>query len=110
MLTLPRIQVLGIRKYHQLHTVAYGEGIAAVRGSQGQEYDGTAELWFDSFEFLDSNGKRPEAQAAGLALLEDEKNFIDLPNSPIFWVHENKVVEWVSFWVLGIAMSLSDGD
>jgi len=85
--------VLGCRKYHQLHTFA--EGPAAPRGSQGTDFDGVAELWFDSMEFLAENAKNPAAVAAGQHLLEDEKNFIDLPNSPIFWVHENKVHEWV---------------
>lgn len=79
--------------FEKQHTVADGGPAASARNSLGTEYDGVAELWFDSFEFLEQNGKRPEAQAAGRALLEDEKNFIDLPNSPIFWVHENKVVD-----------------
>lgn len=33
----------------------------------------------------------PESQAAGLALLEDERKFIDLPRSPLF-IGEEKVI------------------
>ena len=36
--------------------------------------------------------RRPEAQAAGALLLEDEKRFIDLPRSPLWWGEERVVV------------------
>ena len=47
---------------------------------------------FDSLEALAENGRRPEAQAAGALLLEDERKFIDLPNSPLWWGQEREVV------------------
>ena len=43
-------------------------------------------------EALAENGRRPEAQAAGALLLEDEKRFIDLPKSPLWWGQERVVV------------------
>ena len=88
-----RAEALGIRRYVQVHTIDDERlaGIAAVRGSLGQDYDGIAELWFDSADALAAQ-PTPEGQKAGLELLEDERNFIDLPNSPIFFAQENEVV------------------
>ena len=45
------------------------------------EYDGVAELWFDSLESANENARRPEAQAAAALLLEDERRFIELRRS-----------------------------
>lgn len=92
-LVAARADVLGIRRYVQVHTIDDERlaGIAAVRGSLGQEFDGIAELWFDSADAL-ATEPSPQAQQAGLELLEDERNFIDLPNSPIFFTQENEVV------------------
>lgn len=92
-LVAARAEVLGIRRYVQVHTVDDERlaGVAAVRGSLGQEYDGIAELWFDSADALAADPS-PAAQQAGLDLLEDERNFIDLPHSPIFFAQENVVV------------------
>ena len=92
-LVAARAEVLGIRRYVQVHTIDDERlaGIAAVRGSLGQEYDGIAELWFDSSDALAAE-PTPESQKAGLELLEDERNFIDLPNAPIFFANENEVV------------------
>jgi len=56
------------------------------------EYDGVAELWFDSLEALAANGQRPEARAAAALLLEDERRFIDLARSPLWWGQERAVV------------------
>jgi hypothetical protein len=51
-----------------------------------------AELWFDSVESVIENGRRPEAQAAAAMLLEDERRFIDLARSPLWWGEEKVVV------------------
>lgn len=84
---------LKIRRYVQLHSLpeAANIGMRASREAP-EEYDGVAELWFDSLEALAENGRRPEAQAAGALLLEDEKRFIDLPKSPLWWGQERVVV------------------
>ncbi|WP_296594801.1 EthD domain-containing protein [Phenylobacterium sp.] len=86
-------QTLGIRRYVQSHSLASAasEGLRASRDAPA-EYDGVAELWFDSLEAVIENGRRPEAQAAGALLLEDEKRFIDLPRSPLWWGEEHVVV------------------
>ena len=86
-------ETLGIRRYVQLHSLP-ATASAALRASRDAppEYDGVAELWFDSLQALADNGARPEAQAAGRLLLEDERRFIDLPKSPLWWGEEKVIV------------------
>jgi uncharacterized protein (TIGR02118 family) len=86
-------ETLRIRRYVQLHSLP-AETHSAIRASRQapDEYDGVAELWFDSLEAILENGQRPEAQAAGALLLEDEKRFIDLPRSPLWWGEERVIV------------------
>ena len=86
-------EVLQIRRYVQLHSLP-AEASAALREARAgpEGFDGVAELWFDSLEALAENGRRPEAQAAGAMLLEDERKFIDLPRSPLWWGTEREVV------------------
>lgn len=84
---------LKIRRYVQLHSLP-AEASAGLRASRSapEEYDGVAQLWFDSLDVLAENGRRPEAQAAAALLLEDERRFIDLPRSPLWWGQERVVV------------------
>jgi uncharacterized protein (TIGR02118 family) len=86
-------ETLQIRRYVQLHSLP-AEMNAAVRASRDAppEYDGVAQLWFDSLETVAANGDRPEARAAAARLLEDEKRFIDLPKSPLWWGEEKVIV------------------
>ncbi|MET0273352.1 MAG: EthD domain-containing protein [Phenylobacterium sp.] len=85
-------ETLQIRRYVQMHSLPAeaSEGLRASRDAP-ESYDGVAELWFDSVEAMAANGQRPEAQAAGRMLLEDERKFIDLPRSPL-WFGEERVV------------------
>jgi len=82
---------LRIRRYVQLHSGsdAMNAGIGASRQAPDM-FDGVAELWWDSFDDIIAN-PNPEAPAAGLALLEDERKFIDLQRSPL-WFGEEKVI------------------
>lgn len=86
-------ETLRIRRYVQLHSLA-AEANAGVRASRDAppEYDGVAELWWDSLEVLADNARRPEAQAAAAMLLEDERRFIDLARSPLWWGEEQVIV------------------
>jgi uncharacterized protein (TIGR02118 family) len=86
-------ETLRIRRYVQLHSLP-AEAHAGLRASRDApaEFDGVAELWFDSVEAVIENGRRPEARAAGAMLLEDERKFIDLPRSPLWWGRERVVV------------------
>jgi len=84
-------EVLRIRRYVQMHSGddAMNAAIAASRGAP-EMFDGVAELWWDSFEDIVANA-HPDAPAAALALLEDERKFIDLARSPLFF-GEEKVI------------------
>jgi uncharacterized protein (TIGR02118 family) len=86
-------EVLQIRRYVQTHSLP-AEASAPLGASRGapEDYDGVAELWFDSLEALAANGQRPEAQEASRLLLEDEKLFIDHARSPLWWGEERVVV------------------
>lgn len=86
-------ETLQIRRYVQTHSLP-AEMNAAIRASRDTppEYDGVAQLWFDSLESLIANEQRPEVRAAAALLLEDEKRFIDLPKSPLWWGEEKVIV------------------
>jgi uncharacterized protein (TIGR02118 family) len=85
-------EVLRIRRYVQLHSLDASANVE-LRASRGapEEYDGVAELWWDSLDEFGAVLRHPEARAAGAELLEDERRFIDLARSPI-WLGEEKVV------------------
>ena len=78
-------------KYVQSHTVdtSLNEGLRASRGML-PEYDGVAEVWFESEEALMEGMSSPEGQKLGAALLEDEGNFIDHSKSSAFIVEEHE--------------------
>ena len=80
---------LAIHRYIQLHTLddPINDALAAARGGMEPAYDGVAELWWTSPEAFKAFGT-PAGQAAAMELLEDEKNFIDLPNSPLWFAYE----------------------
>jgi uncharacterized protein (TIGR02118 family) len=85
--------VLGIRRYVQLHSADAATSVD-LRQSRGgpEQYDGVAELWWDSFEALAQHLIKPAAIEAGRALLEDERKFIDLPRSPLWWGEEKVII------------------
>jgi hypothetical protein len=56
-------------------------------------YDRVAELFFESAATLHRDLLDRAAPAAGLALLEDEKRFIDLARSPLFTCTERSIIE-----------------
>jgi hypothetical protein len=69
---------------------ALNAGIAASRGAP-EAYDGVAELWFESEEAMAANTS-DAAVKAGAELLADEKKFIDLAKSPLWFGDEHVVV------------------
>jgi uncharacterized protein (TIGR02118 family) len=87
-------ETLHIRRYVQVHLreTHLDEAISGPRGSQPRFHDGVAELWWDSLDDLTAAFTTEAGQAAAAELLEDEKRFIDLPNSPIWLGEENVVV------------------
>lgn len=86
-------ETLQIRRYVQLHSVP-AELSAPIGASRNapEDYDGVAELWFDSLEAVVANGASEAAREAGAMLLEDERKFIDLSRSPLWWGEEHVVV------------------
>ena len=78
-------------KYVQSHTVdtPLNEGLRSSRGML-PEYDGVAEVWFESEEELMEGMSSPEGQKLGAVLLEDEGNFIDHSKSSAFIVEEHE--------------------
>jgi uncharacterized protein (TIGR02118 family) len=85
--------VLGIRRYVQTHArdTDLDDALARSRGGEPRQYDGVAELWWDSIDDLVSTAVSEEGQAAQQLLLEDERRFIDVANSPI-WLGEEIAV------------------
>jgi len=80
------------KKYVQSHTIdsSLNEGLRSSRGML-PEYDGVAEVWFESEEELMEGMSSPEGQKLGAALLEDEGNFIDHSKSSAFLVKEHEL-------------------
>jgi uncharacterized protein (TIGR02118 family) len=80
------------KKYVQSVTVdtPINEGLRSSRGML-PEYDGVAEVWFESEEDLMEGMSSPEGQKLGAALLEDEGNFIDHSRSSAFIVEEHEL-------------------
>ena len=86
--------LLKIRRYVQSHSFSdprITQALAA-RQCRGESFDGIAELWWDSIEDIVAVGACAEARAAGRRLLEDEKRFIDLASSALFYSHEHVVI------------------
>ena len=80
---------MGAKRYVQSHTLntPLNEGLRASRDMLA-EYDGVAEVWFESEDALVAGMSSPEGQELGAALLEDERNFIDHSRSSAFIVEE----------------------
>jgi uncharacterized protein (TIGR02118 family) len=92
-LVAARAKTLGIVKYEQVHTGfdALNVGIQASRGGP-EPYDGIAEIWFESEVSMATAGQNPGAAEAARDLLEDERKFIDLANSPLWFNRVQTIV------------------
>ena len=77
------------KKYVQSQTMdsPMNEGFRESRGLQ-PDYDGVAEVWFESEADLMEAMSSPEGQQLGAALAKDEENFIDHSKSSAFLVRE----------------------
>ncbi len=91
-LVAERAEVLGIRRYVQVHTV-HPEVNDRLRGRNGgspEAFDGVAEIWLDDLASMATDD--PAAVQASAELLADERNFIDLPSSPIWLAEAHTIV------------------
>lgn len=88
-----RAAAIGALRYVQVHT-GYDELNAGLRASRGgpEPFDGVAELWFASAEALAAGLADEDARRASAELLDDERNFIDLENSPLWIADEHEIV------------------
>ena len=86
-------ETLGIRRYIQTHTMP-DEMQVALRASRRapEPYDGVAELWYDSLEAIAIAVSTDEGRAAAIALLEDERRFIDHERSPLWFGEEHPII------------------
>lgn len=78
-----------VKKYVQSHTIntPLNDGFRQSRGMM-PEYDGIAEVWFESEEELMEVMSSPEMQDLGIELKKDEETFIDHSKSTSFIVKE----------------------
>ena len=86
---LLRAGALRAKRYVQSHTIDtfLNQGFRESRNLE-PEFDGVAEVWFESETDLMEALSSPEGQELGAALLEDEGNFIDHARSSAFLVRE----------------------
>lgn len=85
-------ELLRIRRYVQTHSLPPEASADLIRSRGGPEgFDGVAQLWWDSLADMAAALADPAAVEAGRRLLEDERRFIDLARSPLWW-GEEKVV------------------
>lgn len=88
---------LGIRRYIQQHTVDSPIGAANNEGrgipyGDGEDFDGVAELWFDSEEAVAAVAATEEGHRHAIILATDEANFIDFARSRCFITQANVVI------------------
>ncbi|MBW2062151.1 MAG: EthD domain-containing protein [Deltaproteobacteria bacterium] len=87
-------RAMRLKRYIQVHTFSDNPVNDQLRSGRGgpEAYDGVAELWWESFEDLAAAYSTPEAQKAAEELLEDERRFIDLEKSPLWYAQEHVIV------------------
>ena len=83
--------VMRSKRYVQSHTIdsPLNDGMRSSRGML-PEFDGVAEVWFESEEDLMEAMSSPEMERLGAALLQDESTFVDHARSSAFIVREHE--------------------
>ena len=78
------------KKYVQSHTIdsPLNDGLRDSRGML-QEFDGVAEVWFESEQELIDAMSSPEGQEVSAILLQDESKFLDHARSTAFIAQEH---------------------
>ncbi len=70
---------------------ALSDPMMQARGAP-DPFDGVAELWFASQADLEASLRDKAASVAGRELIEDERRFIDLPRSPLWFGRERLII------------------
>jgi len=85
-------EIMGAKKYVQSQTLEtpVNEMLRSSRNMMA-EFDGVAEVWFESEEAFVAGMSTPEGQQLGAALLEDEGNFVNHEKSSAFIVEEHEL-------------------
>jgi uncharacterized protein (TIGR02118 family) len=89
--------VLGIKRYIQQHTAesaivpATAEGRGMLHGAE-TDFDGIAELWFDSEAAVVAATATEEGLRHAHILADDEAKFIDFSRSRVLVSEENPVI------------------
>ena len=85
-------ETMRAKKYVQSLTIdtPLNEGLRASRGML-PEYDGVAEVWFESEQDLMEAMSSPKGQELSTALLQDESNFVDHSKSSASIVREQEL-------------------
>ncbi len=78
-----------MRRYAQIHPRAHmmADALQASRGAMMGQFDGVAEVWWDSFEDMAAAAGETPAEIAE-AVLKDEQKFVDLQGSVIWFGEE----------------------
>jgi len=88
---LPKLRA---KRYVQNHTLdsPFNELLRLTRDA-AEPFDGVVEIWWDSIEDLEAASETPEGAAAAEELLNDEKQFIDLSRSALWFSEEHIFIE-----------------
>jgi len=85
-------------QYVQCHTRETSMTDAARRSRAGEGnplpdiYDGIAQIYWNDVSDIQKGIDHPLGKEGGRAMFQDEKNFIDLPNSPLFYGDEHVII------------------
>ena len=84
---------LNMKRYVQVHAIdtPMNDAVREGRGSP-EPFDGIAEVWWENMEILQSTLADPATTGAAQQLLDDERRFIDLANSPMWFSEEHELV------------------
>lgn len=83
---------IGMKGYIQHHTVELP--FARTPGSPGEldEFDGIAEIWWESVEQMARARSTPPDPALANEIMEDERKFIDHSRSTAFYVDDRVII------------------
>ena len=85
---------LHMAKYVQSHTVAPETNAGFVAsGGFAQPLDGITEVWVNSLADLDRGGETEEGRRGGMALVEDERRFVEMGRSRCFLTREHLIFD-----------------